>query len=795
MLHVDTVILCPQWELTILFVTCRFYSLTTANMKYPFFWFLLLSTYCGFSQNITISGFIVDSLSDEKLIGAVIAVPSLNIGTSTNAYGFYSITVPANENIIMQISYVGFRSQIRSVNLHKNENINFSLVSSGTLREVSVASERAGKIHESSQMSVVSIPIAQAKSLPTFLGEVDIMKTIQLLPGIQAANEGSSNLIVRGGSPDQNLILLDGVPVYNAYHLFGIFSVFNADALSSLEVVKGGFPARYGGRLSSVVDIKMKEGNKQKYHTEGGIGLLASRIMVEGPIVKNKMSFMISGRRTYYDILARPLYRSQTDGKYRLVLNFYDLNAKLNYRLSEKDHIYISAYMGNDKFGIKEKSDNEVYNSGIKWGNITAVARWNHLFNSKLFGNFTLYHSRYKFNLYSELSGANENYKLNYFSGIYDWAAKYDVDYIPNNRHYIKAGLGGIYHTYTPNASQIKGANIPDIDSVNKLNSIEGNAYIEDDILITAAWKANVGLHFNSFFTDSKTYISLQPRLSTRYILFERTSLKASYAYMNQYIHLLSNSGIGLPTDLWVPVTDKLLPMQAHQMALGMAHTTRQDVEISVEGYYKKMNNVLEYKNGASFILAGSNWQDKVTQGRGESYGGEFFVHKKAGRTSGMISYTLSWSNRLFSDLNNGKTFPYKYDRRHDFKIALVHKLTSKIELSCDWIFSSGNTMSIPTAKYYGSSPNSFMSVDEPYNYYYPARNNYRMPAYHRLDAGAKFTKVKSKSTREWVLGIYNMYNRRNPFYIYSEEKNGITTFKQISLLGFLPSISYNFKF
>ncbi|HTN45211.1 MAG TPA: TonB-dependent receptor [Flavipsychrobacter sp.] len=756
----------------------------------PFFTF----SYQALAQNITLSGFVSDAASGEKLIGAIVAVPSLNIGTATNTYGFYSLTVPSAEAKQLEVNYVGYEPKVVTIDPVAGGKLNIELTATLQLKEVSLSSSKKTPIHERSQMSSAEIPIAQAKALPTFLGEVDILKVIQLLPGVQAGNEGSSNLIVRGGSPDQNLILLDGVPVYNAYHLFGFFSVFNADALSNMEVIKGGFPARYGGRLSSVIDIRMKEGNKQKIHAEGGIGLLASRLMIEGPIIKDKISFMVSGRRTYYDILARPIIKSQTDGNGKLILNFYDLNAKLNYKISDNDHVYISAYMGSDKFGFKDKSNGETFSSGIKWGNITTVARWNHLFNNKLFGNLTAYHSRYQFDLYSEYAGSNDNFKMNYISGIYDWAGKYDLDYIPNNRHYIKAGAGGTYHTYTPGAMQIKGNAIETTDSTDKLRSVETHVYIEDDFLVTGKLKVNVGLHANSFSIRSKNYFSLQPRLAARYILFERTSLKASYAKMNQYIHLLSNSGVGLPTDLWVPATDKIRPMQADQVALGIAHNTRQDIEISIEGFYKKMNNVLEYKNGASFALTGTKWENNVTQGKGEAYGGEFFVHKKSGNTNGMISYTLSWSNRLFPDLNEGKVFPYKYDRRHDFKIALVHKFSKSIEVSGEWIFGTGNAMSIPTAKYYSSvTPNN--NGDWAYSYYYPSRNNYRMASYHRLDIGAKFTKVKAKSTREWVLGVYNLYNRKNPFFIYTEENNGATTFKQVSLLGIIPSISYNFKF
>lgn len=754
------------------------------------FLLLTLPSLC-YGQSITISGYISDKKSGERLTGAVVFLPDLKAGTASNTFGFYSITVPANaDSTTLSGAYVGYATFEQRIGLVGNLSLNIELAESGDLAEVVVSGDKAA-IHQRTQMSSIDLPIQTIKSLPAFMGEPDIMKAIQLLPGVQAGNEGTSGLYVRGGSPDQNLILLDGVPVYNASHLFGFFSVFNADAIRSVEVIKGGFPARYGGRLSSVIDINMKEGDKNKIHGEGGIGIIASRLTLEGPIQKGKSSFIVSGRRTYIDALAAPFMKETRKAGYY----FYDLNGKANFTLGKKDHVYVSGYFGNDKFYFSEKSSNSgnssVFAGGIKWGNITAVGRWNHEFSPKLFGNLTTYYSQYKFAVTAENgtsnNGVKENFLLKYVSGINDVAAKYDFDLIPSTDHYIKMGIGVISHTYTPGAQTTKisvtGTNSDTTVGQPLIFSTEIDVYAEDDVHISQKLKANVGLHLTGFKVRDTFYKSLQPRLAVRYLINEKLSAKASFVQMNQYINLLTNSSIGLPTDLWVPSTDKLAPQLSRQAAAGLAYAHDAGYEFSLEWYYKTMENIIEYKEGASFFNSTTSWEDKVEAGKGTSYGAEAFVQKKKGKFTGMLGYTLSWTNRTFANLNNGQTFPYKYDRRNDFKVAGVYTLSKRIELSAEWVYGTGNTVTLPVGYYKGISGEEITI--------YGSRNGYRMPSYHRGDVSIRFTKEKSRWTRSWIIGAYNVYNRKNPFFIYQENGN----FKMVSLFPIIPSVSYQFKF
>jgi hypothetical protein len=708
-------------------------------------------------------------------------------------------------------SYLGYVNGKDSILLNKDLHIDFKLSASKELKEVVVKSNKSQRIEENTQMSSISIPIETIKKLPAFMGEVDILKSLQLLPGIQAGGEGQNGLYVRGGGPDQNLILLDGVPVYNASHLFGFFSVFNADAVSSVEVYKGGFPARYGGRLSSVIDIRMKEGTKSGgIHGNLGMGLISSRLMLEGPFgKKNKNgSWMISGRRTYIDLITTPLIKAASGGTGTGGYYFWDLNAKANYKLGKRDHLYLSAYTGKDKFSAKGfENKKEVFRADINWGNLTSMLRWNHEFNNKLFGNLTATYSRYQFEVGSKISsvfgGQTSTFSALYKSGIYDVGLKYDLDFIPTPKHYIKAGIGVTHHTFKPGAITLKNSDLPteNIDTTYNISKVpEFDIYIEDDIEITKKLKANIGVHASAFKTTSNFYPSIQPRLSARYLLQPSWSLKASFCTMTQFIHLLTNNGIGLPTDLWVPVTDKIKPMQSMQGAVGIAHTIRDQYEFSAEAYYKTMNNIIEYKDGSSFLNSNQSWEDKVEMGKGWSYGGELFLQKKTGRLTGMMGYTLSWTNRQFPTINSGKIFPYKYDRRHDFKIAAVYEINKRVEISGDWVYGSGNAISMPLYKYnaapiidiYQGSLWGGQTI-----YHYGERNNYRMMAYHRLDLGVNFHKTTKRGfERTWNISIYNAYSRKNPYFIYpSNDDAGNDIFKQVSLFPILPSFSYNLKF
>lgn len=762
---------------------------------------LCLSIY---AQSYTISGYISDEETGEKLIGATVYDSNSQQGTVSNEYGFYSFTL-AQDSVQLVYSYIGYTTFKRSLNLQADEVLHIKLSPSVELETVVIESgDKEEKLQQRTQMSTIDVPIETIKSLPAFLGETDVMKAMQLLPGVQSGSEGSSGIYVRGGSPDQNLILLDGVPVYNANHLFGFFSVFNSDALSKATLIKGGFPARYGGRLSSVIDLRMKEGDMNDYHGEGSIGLVASRFTVEGPIKKDTSSFMISARRTYIDILARPIIASAGEGEV-FGYYFYDVNAKVNYKFTEKDRLYLSGYFGQDKFYFTdEKVDPQNFSdAGLDWGNGTGVLRWNHIINKKTFSNLTATFTSYQFDISSDLfetetdEDGNEietSYGFRYFSGIQDWSLKEDIDFVPNPRHYIKYGGGVTFHTFMPGATEYKqdGADIefPDLNlTSDNIHATEFDAYAEDDWEITPFIKLNYGLHASGFLVDSSFYTSLQPRLSARYLVNEDISIKASYSTMAQYIHLLTNSGIGLPTDLWVPATDQVRPQNAEQYALGIAYTLQENYELSIEGYYKKMNNIIDYKDGASYLYDGvTDWEEKVESGEGWSYGAEFFLQKKVGKFSGWIGYTLSWSNRQFPTINLGEKYPFKYDNRHEIDIAAVYKINNHINLSAVWVYSSGQALSIPVAKYAG--------MFGQYVYYYEGRNGYRMPPYHRMDVNISFHKEKKLWTRTWNFGAYNVYNHYNAFYIYeSTDENGNGAYKQVTLFPIIPYFSWDFKF
>jgi hypothetical protein len=680
-------------------------------------------------------------------------------------------------------------------------------------------------------MSAINLPVAQIKALPALMGEADVMKTLQLMPGIQSGGEGTTGLYVRGGGPDQNLILLDGVPLYNVSHLFGFMSIFNADAINNVEVFKGAFPARYGGRVSSVVDISMKEGNMRKFHGEGSIGLVASKITFEGPVAKDRTSFILSARRTYIDLIAKPIIANQnrnSNDKYNAGYYFYDITAKVNHCFSGKDRIYLSLYTGDDKFysdyDSKESLSSRSRNaSGLAWGNLITSFRWNHIFTGRLFGNAAVTYSRYRLRTDMESWDTYEKadlsanppvyrpvtdyYSAAYQSGINDWAGRLSFDYVPSSGHYIRFGAAATRHTFSPGVLAFTSPDSTSKYSQEKLSGWEYDLYAEDDVKLTDRLKANVGLYWSGFSVRDVFYNVLQPRISACYLLSGELSAKASYSRMAQYIHLLANSNVGLPTDLWVPATDRLQPQTSNHVAAGLARTFRKAYEISIEGYYKTMDNVLEYKEGASFLNPDNRWEDRVLQGNGRSYGLELFIRKKTGSLTGWLGYTLSWTDRLFEELNNGGRFPYKYDRRHDFSIALIKHLSKKTELSGTWVFGTGNSISLPVGVYQASNPvQPNLTPEAPFypDYYdFGKRNGYRMAPYHRLDLSVSFIKATKWGEQRWVFGVYNAYSRRNPYYIDVEKKetnHTVNTYRkyeyiQYSLFPIIPSISYQFKF
>ncbi|MFC5271793.1 TonB-dependent receptor [Adhaeribacter terreus] len=770
------------------------------------FLFVMLSPGFSLAQQakFTINGFVRDKQTGENLIGVGIFNPKTGQGTTTNNYGFYSITLP-QDSVNLIVSYLGYERLSFNIFLNQDLEQNFNLTANNELKTVEIVGTKEEKIRESTRMSTISVPIAQIKTLPALFGEVDVLKTLQLLPGVQSGGEGSTGLYVRGGSPDQNLILLDGTPVYNASHLFGFFSVFNADALNNVELIKGGFPARYGGRLSSVLDINMKEGNMKEFQGEASVGIIASKVTMEGPLKEDKSSFIISARRTYIDVLARPFMKKENGvfGYY-----FYDLNGKVNYKISQRDRLYLSAYTGYDKF-YGSFDDSELEDKlHVGWGNLTSALRWNRIINNKLFANTHFTYTKYQFDIGNEQTTQfrndrgeleTEKFALKYFSNIRDFSLKTDFDYTPSTNHYIRFGAQYIKHSFKPGALQIEESN-PDPEAANtnffsQTLGHESGIYVEDDIRITDLLKVNAGLRLAGFYVDKKLYNSLEPRLSARFILNEDWSAKASYARTSQFIHLLTNSGINLPTDLWVPATGKIRPQLADQVAVGVTRTLFDEaVEVSIESYYKAMNHLIEYSEGADFLGTTDNdWQDKVTSGEGWSYGTEFFVQKKLGKTTGWVGYTLAWANRKFPELNGGEMYPYKYDRRHDISIVVSHQLKENITVSGTWVYGTGNAVTLAEARYGIGSYNTIEDIG--------SRNKFRMAPYHRLDLSLNQTKKKKWGETVNSFSIYNAYNRKNPYFLRLEEGydigNGRPTavFKQVSLFPILPSFSKSFKF
>lgn len=770
-------------------------------------YFVLAYVPCCIAQTKhTISGYIYESDSKETMPGAVVYSPTHELGTVTNNFGFYSLSLPEGAcDVIFQL--VGYSTQTKQIKLEGPVKMDIYLVNSAITAEVVISAEAQEKISEDSRMSTIEIPVEQIKSIPALFGEKDVLKVIQLMPGVQKGSEGSAGFYVRGGGPDQNLIILDDATVYNANHLFGFFSLFNGDAIKSIELVKGGFPARYGGRLSSVLEMQMKDGNKEKMTGEVGIGLISSRINLEGPIKKGKSSFLVSGRRTYIDALIYPfLPRDNKTGYF-----FYDLNAKYHHIIDEKNRLFISGYFGKDKFYFRDVSDaNDRSEISLRWGNATTTARWNHLFNEKLFANTSLIFTDFKLRIgQQDKDQGEELYSLQYDSGIRDLSAKIDFDYHPTSKHYIRFGAVSTAHFFTPKALVMEGVYVDQpIRDRDVQRALEQAIYVEDDWSISKLMKINFGVRLSHYAHEGKNYLRPEPRFSGRYMLNELTSIKASYALMNQYIHLLSNTGSGLPTDLWVPATKKIGPQQSQQVAMGIARDLPKfKLTLTVEGYYKKMRDIIHYKEGASFLsLEGDGsdeftYEDRVTIGEGESYGGEIMLQRKFGKFTGWIGYTLSWTILQFDELNFGKPFYARYDRRHDISVVGIYKINDRIQLAATWVYGTGQAITLPLASYQiqphtiDMNTNQFLGGSI-YAEYYGDKNSFRMAPYHRFDISAQFVKDLERSKRTFEVGLYNAYNRRNPYFYYiSSDVQGNNVLKQVSLFPILPSVSWTYAF
>lgn len=798
-----------------------------------------LLPFFGFSQNYTISGYIKDAKSGETLISSSVFDAFSNKGTVSNSYGFYSITLPKS-SVDIHYTYVGYATEHRKFNLTKDTIINIVLNESLVLNELTVLGTAKEIGVRGTQMSAIEVPVSLIKSVPTLFGETDVLKALQLLPGVQGGVEGSAGFYVRGGGPDENLFLLDGVPVYNVNHLGGLFSVFNADAVKNVTLYKGGFPARFGGRLSSVLDIRMNDGNNQKLHGNFSVGIISSKFNLEGPLFSEKTTFNISGRRTYFDLLAQPILliaaKDQDVDRLSAGYYFYDFNAKISHTFSDKDRLYLSTYIGDDVIygNIREnyKSDAlETSESRIRlnwdWGNFINALRWNHVINNKLFMNTTATYTRYRFNMavgtdfnskrISPPSTSSESYTLGYRSGIEDIGLKMDFEYNPNPNHEIKFGGNYINHSFRPgvqvlNSKYTRDSLTQKMDTTigdKNIYSNETAFYVEDNFSLGSFIKANVGLHYSNFDVQKTFYQSFQPRIGVRALITENLSAKAGYAAMSQYIHLLSNSNISLPTDLWVPVTKRVEPMNSHQYSAGMFYNYKNIIDFSVEGYYKTMDNLIEYKDGASFLGSSTGWEDKVSMGQGWAYGLEFLAQKSIGKTTGWLGYTWAKSERLFDrpgeELNNAEVFPAKYDRRHDISLVVSHKFNEKIDVAGTWVYSTGNSGSLALQNY---SPNK--SSDNEFDYqtsipYISKRNNYRLPDFMRIDLGVNFHKKKKHGIRTWNISVYNASNQKNPFLVMvsnSERYNSSTnTYEsdkklvKLTIFTLLPSISYSYKF
>lgn len=768
---------------------------------------MLVAIYCWgicpvvAQSTVKVSGYVKDASTGEDLIGATVQIAGTTQGVITNAYGFYSIDLPL-DSIKLVFSYVGYTSVIRSLQLSQSLVLNINLPpQQKQLDEIVVKANGLREKLNSTQMGVEKLTAQELKTIPVIFGELDIIKALQLKPGVSSGGEASSGLFVRGGGPDQNLVLLDEAQIYNAAHLFGFFSIFNPDVVKAVDLYKGDFPAQFGGRLSSVLDVKMRDGNKRKFSAAGGIGLISSRLTLEGPIQKDKSSFLIAGRRTYFDVFTRAINRANEDNEdFNPIPDyyFYDLNAKVNYELGKKDRLFLSGYLGRDVFGFKD--DN--FDFSFKWGNTAAALRWNHVFNSGLFSNTTLSYTTYEY----EIANTFDIFNFSLGANIQDYSAKVDFDYLPNNQHVIRFGAHYTYHDFTLGRLRAGSSDgSVDFGSETRLNGNEAAIFITDDYTINDHWRINMGLRLSGFENQGETYGGFEPRFSVRYKLNPTVSLKASAARMYQYVHLVSNSGASLPTDIWYPSTKLVNPQRSDQVALGGSILLFDGkLLISNEMYYKDMDNQLDLKDGAQ-IFANPNLEDEFVFGRGWSYGNEVYIEKKEGRTTGWIGYTLSWTYRKFGasngnlPINGGAPFFPRYDRRHDISVVISHKFNERLTFTVAWVYYTGNAISLPPGRFFlqdvvGGNPTVVPRFQQ--------RNDLRMPNYHRLDLGLVWKFFPRWGESDLTFSIYNAYNRLNPYFIFFEEIKDANTnqtlgfqAKQVSLFPVIPSITYNFKF
>lgn len=783
-------------------------------MKY-YLLFILLVFYAPLKSQslVTVSGVCKNSTNGAGIALVSIYEAKSNTVVFSDSIGRYKLLIPKGK-LSIKVSYIGFKSRLIELILTKDTIINFLLEPSSQLREVNVVGQKMEDVVDAPQMGEVHLNPTLVAKLPALGGEQDIIKSIQLLPGVQNGEEGKSGLYVRGGGSGQNLILIEGIPIYDITHLGGFFSVFNTDAIDEVTLKKGSFPARYGGRLSSILDVKMKSGHHDKMHGNVAVGLFSSKLTIDGPIQKGKSSFMISVRRTYPDLIYGPIYKMIENG-YDLNghvdswnLHFSDLNLKTTFSLGEKNDLSFFAFASKDLFSegysIGEDNSKITTNDGIRTGNKMAALRWVYWFRKRLTLNTAAAFTKYSANLFSEEEG--DFYSENIFStNIQDWTAKSDLVWM-KKKHILRTGVNGVYHQYLPGNFRIS-ANNPNnqIDTTflgSRLTSTSFYAYLEDTWTV-GEWKINAGLHTSNYGINRNRSTYVEPRIAARYRLSKNWSIKAAHSKNVQYVNLIESNGTGAPFNIWTLSTDKIVPQKADQTAIGVAMKNN-NFEFTVDGYYKKMKNVLANKGGVSYMDIRTNWETKVVQGNGEAYGAEFFLNKKSGIFTGWMGYTLSWNWRQFDAFNDGKRFPYKYDRRHDIKIVLNYKKSQKTSFSAIWVYGTGNAVTLPIG--YATTwpttiiPGKYSFLQREKMIIYSNKNEYRAPAYHRLDLGVNLTKKKKRGIRTWSFGLYNAYARANPAYLYVSEvrkKDGAFDHYGIfrkSIFTLLPSISYSFK-
>ena len=785
------------------------------HIKKIIIFILLLLVIKTNSQNITLSGYVRDSTNGESIVGASIYKQGTTIGTTSNVYGFYSISLPKGKNTIV-FSYIGYQQITKELYLETSTNIDVELSEDPktTLNEVTIASEKENTNVKSMDMSVAKLDIKQINKIPALLGEVDVVRSIQLLPGVTTVGEGATGFNVRGGNVDGNLILLDEAPVFNSSHLFGFFSVFNPDAVKDVKLYKGGIPAQYGGRISSLLDIRMKEGNNKKMELNGGIGSIFSRFSIEAPIKKDKASFIIAGRRSYIDVLAKPIIKQKLPDLKDAKFYFYDLTGKINWRINKKNQVFLSGYLGRDVFGAGFRFD---------WGNSTATARWNHIFGEKLFFNSTIYYSNY--NYFLGFKNDNDKTAFDWESHIINYSAKPEFTYYLNSKNTIHFGGQAIWYVFKPGKiilTQASG-NKTQVGLADK-NGLESALYFDNEQKFNDRFSMQYGIRYSLFNyiadtafyyydttanirkrlkeekgftkgTSIKQYGNFEPRLSMKYELTDASSIKASYNRMAQYLHLVSNTAAATPLDIWTPATNTILPQLADQVAIGYFRNFKDNMfETSAEIYYKVMKNQLDYIDNSNLLL-NKYLEADLLQGKGRAYGLELFIKKNKGKLTGWISYTLSRTERKINGLSKNEWYFSRYDRPHNLTITATYELNKHWSFGSNFVLMSGTPATFPNVKYEMQGYTVTDNTTE-------KRNSFRNTAYHRLDISATYTPKKNDKRKlkgNWVFSVYNVYNRKNAYTIFfrPNKDNPIQTEAvRYSVVGtFIPSVTYNFNF